>query len=263
MQPDKIHIAAFVIITTAVILILAAFAVALTYLYQKNQFLYFQKITALKLNHEKNLMSAQLEMQESTFQHISREIHDNINLSLSLSKLQLNTINMFNESDAEKKINSTIDLISKSIHDLSHLSKTLNTDLIKSMGLINAIKEEMEKLELTGLFSIEMQVTGQPVFMDAEKELLIFRIVQESFNNIIKHSEAKNIKFWLRYYDCHVELTIKDNGKGFEVPLTENRIKGAGLNNITVRAKALNGKACIFSAPGKGTSLHISIPYQS
>lgn len=263
MLSDKTNIVIFIIVITAVILVLAVFVVTLIYLYQKNQLLHLKKINTLKLNHEKSLMAAQLEIQESTFQHISREIHDNINLSLSLSKLQLNTLNMLDERDAENKISSSIDLISKSIHDLRHLSQSLNTDLIKSLGLINAIEKEIEKVLLVGLFKIETQIIGQAVFMEPENELLIFRIVQESLNNIIRHSEAKIIKFIIRYYDSYLDLIIKDDGKGFDYPSSHDQLKGTGLNNIKARTKILNGKAGIFSAPGQGTCIHLSIPYHS
>jgi two-component system, NarL family, sensor kinase len=262
MSLYKNNIIILLIATTALILLLVAFVITLIYLYQKSQFLHLKKINTLEINHEKNLMAAQLEVQESTLQHISREIHDNINLSLSLSKLQLNTLNILDEKDAENKINASIDLISKSIQDLSHLSMSLNTDSIKSLGLINAITKEIEKVRLTGLFKIETQIIGEPVFMEPEKELFIFRITQESLNNIIRHSDAKIIKFILSYYDSYVDIIIKDDGKGFNPP-TDNQLKGTGLINIKARAKLLNGKANILSEPGQGTCIHLSIPYHS
>jgi two-component system, NarL family, sensor kinase len=252
-----------VIVTTAIILLLVVFVVALVYLYQKSKLLHLKKINTLKLNHEKNLMAAQLEVQESTFQHISREIHDNISLSLSTSKLNLNSLNMLDERDTEKKITASIDLISKSIKDLQNLSKGLNTDLIKSLGLINAIEKEIENVLLAGLFKVETQIIGQPVFMEPESELMIFRIVQESLNNIIRHSEAKIIKFTLRYHDSHVDLIIKDDGKGFDYLSSHDQLKGAGLNNIKARTRILKGVANISSAPGQGTCIHLSIPYHS
>jgi two-component system NarL family sensor kinase len=260
---DKNNIVFLLVVVTAVILLLAVCVVTLVYLYKKIKSLHLKKINTLRLNHEKNLMAAQLEVQESTFQHISREIHDNISLALSISKLQLNTVNMLDERDAEKKITTSIDLISKSIHDLLNLSRSLNTDLIKSLGLINAIEKEVEQVHLSGLFKIETEITGEPVFMEPESELLIFRIVQESLNNIIRHSEAKIIKITLRYYDSYVDLIIKDDGKGFDYLSPHDLPKGAGLNNIKARTRILNGEASIFSAPGEGTCIHLSIPYNS
>ena len=75
-------------------------------------------------------MATQLEIQEDTFQHISREIHDNINLSLTLAKLNLNTLNWSEKEKAISQVNSSIDLISQSIANLSDISKSLNSDII-------------------------------------------------------------------------------------------------------------------------------------
>ena len=93
MQSGKNDIIIFLLVTTVIILLLTGLIISLIYMYQKKQLTYQQNLEKLKLDHEKNLMAAQLEIQEETFQHISREIHDNINLSLTLAKLHLNTLN--------------------------------------------------------------------------------------------------------------------------------------------------------------------------
>src|ERR1700737_2973926 len=92
METNNSEIIIFLLITSAIILFLGGFIVTLIYLYQKKQLAYQQNLENMKLDHEKNLLKAQVEMQENTFENISREIHDNINLSLTLAKLNLNTI---------------------------------------------------------------------------------------------------------------------------------------------------------------------------
>src|SRR5436190_856985 len=160
--------------------------ITLILMYQKKQLAYQQKLETLKLDHEKNLMAAQLEIQEDTFQHISKEIHDNISLSLTLAKLNLNTLSWTEKEKAVSQLNTSIELISQSITNLSDISKSLNSDIIASQGLITAVKNELQRIREIGLFNIDLNIPGNPVYMDIQRELIIFRIIQEAFNNIIK-----------------------------------------------------------------------------
>ena len=145
MQADKFDIVVFLIATTILILLLAGLIITLIYFYQKKQLAYQQNMETLKLNHEKTLMETRLEIQENTFQQISREIHDNINLSLTLAKLHLNTLNWDEREKTASQINSSIELISQSITNLSDISKSLNADIINSQGLITAVNREIQK----------------------------------------------------------------------------------------------------------------------
>ena len=93
MQKNPNDIVNFLLVVSGLIFSMVVFIVLIIYMYRKKQISFIQNLHQIKLNHEKTLAEAQLEMQESTFQHISREIHDNISLSLTLAKLQLNTLN--------------------------------------------------------------------------------------------------------------------------------------------------------------------------
>ena len=95
--------------------------------------------------------------------------------------------------------------------------------------------------------------------MEQKKEVLLFRIVQEAFNNILKHSQSKNIFIHMTYNNSHMQLIIQDNGVGFDIDcLNGGR---SGLNNIQQRIKMLNGTCTIHSAVNKGTSVNLSIPF--
>ena len=106
-MPDKSQIIFFIIIPTILIFLLAGLIITILYFYQKRQIIYEKNLNALKLDFEKNILKTQVEIQEQTFQNISREIHDNISLSLTLAKLNLNTIN-WNENQEIKKKRLTI-----------------------------------------------------------------------------------------------------------------------------------------------------------
>ena len=263
MQTGKNDIIIFLLVTTVIILLLTGLIIMLIYLYKKKQLSYQQTVDALKLDHEKNLMAAQLEMQEGTFQHVSREIHDNISLSLTLAKLHLNMLNLEQREQASFQVNSSIELISKSINNLSGISKSLNSDIIGSQGLIKALENEIQRIRETGLFEIEFCITGEPTYMDTKKDLIIFRIVQEAFNNIIRHAKASKSRLALHYTSNALNITITDDGVGFD---TASEVKmphksKAGLKNMETRTKMIGGEMQIESKTGQGSVLKFTIPF--
>jgi two-component system NarL family sensor kinase len=249
--------------TTALILLLAGFIVTILYLYKQKQFAYQRNIEEINICHEKDMLQSQLEIQEQTLLDVSRDIHDNIALGLTLSKLHLNTLNYPKPVQFQDKIDISINLIGEAIHNLSNISKSLNSDIIRKYGLLKAIDNEISNLSKTSLFNIEQEIIGAPVFLEFKKELVIFRVIQESFNNILKHAEAKNISIVLNYGKGHLLLTVTDDGKGFSLGQS-NQDKsgpgGSGLNNMQQRARTINGDCTIVSKIGGGTMVTVHIP---
>jgi two-component system, NarL family, sensor kinase len=264
MQSTHYNLVLFILASAFLILLMAGFIVTILFLYKRKQLAYFQTIEGLKLDYEKNLLHTQLEIQEQTLQHIAREIHDNINLSLTLVKLNLNTFDWDHPARAKNQIDSSLQQISKAITDLANISKGMNSELITNQGLIEVLNKETTRLKELDLFELSYHISGSPVFMDSQKELVIFRIIQEAFNNIIKHAKATLVKLNLEYNTDHINVFITDNGKGFckqEVEQNKSKESKAGLSNMQKRAMLFNGETIIDSAIGAGTSIHITIPY--
>jgi two-component system NarL family sensor kinase len=261
MQNNSYDITVLLAITTFLIMLMAVFILVIIFLYRKKQIAYQEKFDQIQTNFEKSILKSQLEIQEQTSQHISREIHDNISLSLTLAKLYLHTLDWNDKKISGEKVENSIGLLTKSIAELSDISKSLNADIIIQLGLLKAIEEEMERIRQAGLFSISYELTGTPVYMDNQKELIIFRIVQEAFNNIIKHAGAGSVRLVLHYNISKLEILISDDGKGFDIELTDNK-RQAGLKNMETRIKILKGNMHIDSQPGKGTVLTFNIPLE-
>lgn len=243
---------------------MGGFIVTILYLYRKKQLGYYKAIEEIKLDYEKNLLRTQLEIQEQTLQHISREIHDNITLSLTLAKLNLNTFEWNFADKARHQVDSSLEQISKAITDLSNLSKGMNSELISNQGLMEVLKKETDKLRELNLFDLDFRISGSPIFMDSQKELIIFRIIQEAINNIIKHAKASWVRLNVDYCIDHISVLISDNGKGFrlnEAEQNKNKESMAGLNNMKKRAALLNGRTNISSTVNSGTTVLVTIPY--
>jgi two-component system, NarL family, sensor kinase len=259
MNFATVDIAVFLIAITAIIVLLTILIVAFVYAHQKNRYLQVQILNSLKADHEHRLRSAQLEIQESTCQSISREIHDNINLSLTVVKLNLNTFDWINQNKALLQLESSIQILGKVISDLSDISKSLNSEMLMGLGLISAIEYEIDRIRATNIFDIEFDIIGESIGLQKQKELIIFRIIQEAFNNIIKHANANSVKLKLHYSKSQIFLEITDNGKGFE-PYGEIKIRSSGLKNMQSRTRMLQGNMIVESKLNIGTTLSFKIP---
>lgn len=262
MQKAPYDITIFLIVVTGLILFMVAFIISIVFLYRKRQQAFEENLEEIKLGHEKNLLAARLEMQEQTFQHISREIHDNISLSLTLAKLQLNTFDWNNRALSTEKLNQSVELLSRSIGDLNHLSRGLNAEIIIQQGLLRAVEDEVYRIRKAGLFTLEYSLTGEPVFLPEQSELIIFRIIQEAFNNIIKHAQARHTLLALHYNSVKLTITITDDGHGFDSELL-SQSKQAGLKNMQTRSQLLGGQMNINTQPGQGCTLTFTIPFKN
>jgi signal transduction histidine kinase len=235
-----------------------SFITVIVYRYQQKQNAYFKNLEELKGAHENAMLQSQLEIQEQTFQNISREIHDNIGQKLTLVKLQLNTMQIPNNEKIMLQVNDSVKMIGEVINDLSDISRSMSSEIILNSGFIKALEFEVSQLNKPGLYNIRLLVTGETVFLDAHKELVLFRITQEALNNIVKHANASDICIQLHYNKNTLCLDISDNGRGFQNE--GNNKPGAGFINMTRRANMLSGKCIIHSEPGKGTAIKIEIP---
>lgn len=211
---------------------------------------------------QKTLLQSQLEIQEQTLKNISQEIHDNVGQVLTLAKLNLATTSVAEEA-AREKIKTSQLLIGKAIQDLRDLSRSLNTDYVEEMGFVRSVEYELELLQKTGTIETEFTIEGKTMKLDKQKELILFRIVQETIHNIIKHAEAKKIWAGIHFMDDTMRIVIKDNGKGFDLsPLNEtgNHSFGLGLRNMNSRATLIGAKFSVSSTIGNGTEVYLQLP---
>jgi two-component system, NarL family, sensor kinase len=250
-----------IVISSIFLLFIVSGIVILILAYQKKQQQYFREKEQLKTIFEKEILKSQLEIQEQTLKNISQEIHDNIGQVLSLAKLNLATTDINQPDVVQQKIEDSKTLVGKAIQDLRDLSKSLNTDYVADMGLARAIEYEMEMIKKTGSFETVFEISGTVRKLETQKELILFRIVQEVLNNIIRHSKAKLINIKLNYMPFIFSIRISDNGDGFDLSLLrENSKFGLGIRNMNNRAQLVGAQFEITSTLEIGTVVNISLP---
>jgi two-component system NarL family sensor kinase len=247
------NLTTLILLGTIIVLAFVGFVVLLAYLFTARKNKLLQEKQLMKTQFEQELLQTQLEIQEQTLKTISEEIHDNVGQVLSLAKLNLNTF----DSNSEQKLQDTKQLISKAINDLRNLSRSMHGDRIAELGLQQSLADELQILENSGEFKTNMKITGETYKLPPQKEMVLFRIVQEALNNAIKHAKAKNINLLLDYKPGLFTLTVADDGNGFDSDLVKN---GIGLKSMRNRAQLIGGSCNLQSSTGNGTSITIELP---
>lgn len=205
----------------------------------------------------KAVSQASIAAQEAERSNISRELHDNVNQLLMSAKLFMNSA----QTDPEKTnehIEKAITYQMMAVEEIRKLSKKLNTSLVKVIGLGRSIDDIIINMKAFQQIETEFSYDQKlEKVLSEDQQLMVFRIIQEQTNNIIKYAEAKNVSISLKQEANQVFLLITDDGKGFD---TSIQSRGIGFINIYNRVDAFGGEVKLNSAPGKGCSLEIIFP---
>jgi hypothetical protein len=242
-------------------LVLAAIILLFLYLYQRRKFFQKQQVAELELQFREQSLKAQLEIQEQTFVAISQEIHDNVGQILSLAKVQINVMNESEQMD-KGMLEDIRENIGKAMSDLRDLARSLSSDRIQSRSLQETLAQEVDRINKTGLIRAEMTIEGNAREIEPGKKLILFRTIQESIQNCIRHAEASNISILLCFESDKIRVSIRDNGKGFDTDAVLQRGSGLGLDNIRTRMQLTGGSSSVESTLLLGTNIHLTIPYE-
>lgn len=217
-----------------------------------------QRIT--ELEQERKLVAAQSVMkgQEEERSRLARDLHDGVGGLLSGVKLSMSNMkgNVFLSEENAQSFENVISQLDQSIAELRRVSHNMMPEALIRYGLKEALENYCENINLSGRIKVQLQTYGMEKRMEESTEIIIYRMIQELLNNIIKHAEAKNVLIQLIRKQDHFNLTVEDDGKGFDTRGIEHST-GAGLANIKARAEYLNGNVDIVSKSGEGTSVNI------
>lgn len=216
-----------------------------------------QQLLQEKEQKHKAISQAGIVAQETERSNISRELHDNVNQLLMSAKLFMEAAKTEPEK-AEENIEKAISYQLMAVEEIRKLSRSLNTSLVKVIGLSRSIDDIVINLKAFQQIETEFIYDQQlDKHLSEDQKLMIFRIVQEQTNNIVKYANAKHVKILLEESHNSVYLTISDDGKGFD---TSVQSKGIGFINIYNRVDAFGGEAEIISSPGNGCILKVRFP---
>jgi len=248
----------------AVILVLLFFGVLFIFMlsyihYRRRQNAREKK--AMQDQFDQQLMQTRLEIQEQTFRYLSEEIHDHVGQLLSLAKMQLSSFKEEEPIDRSllKDIGSNV---ARALQDLRSLAKGLHAGHIRHFSIREAVDEEVQRIRKAGGLIVSVTSEGAEKKIKEEKQLILFRIIQECLQNCLKHASASNINIGFTWYSEQLRVRVRDDGQGFDTDSAPTLAGGIGLENIRNRARLTGGTSIIYSKPGEGTTVTVQIPYE-
>ncbi len=237
---------------TGALLVVGVGSVLLWFLYQQRQKRKDQEIIALKREQQVQTLESLMEGEEKERLRIAKELHDGVNVDLSAIKYKLTSLLEKNN----EVINEAVSMIDKSCEQVRAISHNLIPPSLKDFSLIETIEDFCTTTNNLHTQEVTFNHIGEAIHISKKAEVNIFRIVQELVNNSVKHAEATEIAVQISHRENVIQLTVEDNGKGFDKEKVKNG--GIGLQNIQSRVDYLNAKLD-FDSNNKGTSYIIDI----
>jgi two-component system, NarL family, sensor kinase len=236
----------------------------LLYLNNKNkQTIQAQKIKELEQQRQIIAADSILKGQEDERTRIAQDLHDGLGSMLSAVKLTLNTMKgkIILIEDNARLFTKAHEQLNGSISEMRRVAHNMMPGALVKLGLQYGLQDYCDSINESKQLRVDTQFYGLEKRLEATKEIVIYRIVQELINNSIKHANATHLLVQVIKQDDELNITIEDNGVG----CNSDRIKsknGTGLRNIRSRVDYLKGKMDIQSTLGKGTSVHIACRVQ-
>ncbi|MBS1602678.1 MAG: PAS domain S-box protein [Bacteroidetes bacterium] len=216
-----------------------------------------------KKEEEKRIASAILVAQENERQHLSGELHDNVNQILACAHLFLDATDQY-DSEPDKigeLIAGAKENIEMAINEIRKLSHHLSPAATEDTCLKDIIEELLARINVREEFTIRFEFDNELLNIKDDNVVInLYRIIQEQLKNIVKYADARRISVVLCSRQNTISLKIEDDGRGFDPRTT---FRGIGLSNIKKRIESLSGKFTLQSAPGKGCTIMAELPMEN
>jgi signal transduction histidine kinase len=223
---------------------------------------YSQKQLKLAKEKERHLSGKLINAEEQERRRIASELHDDFSQRLALLALGLENVEEATPASFREVHGQLHDLVKSTNEfsfDLHTLSHRLHSSTLESLGLVPAVAAFCKEFSANQGIGVAFTADEIPRSVHPDTALCVFRIVQEGLRNLKKHSGAKEAKVVLRKARDRLELTVRDDGSGFDLGRLR-RNEGIGVRSMEERAHALGGDFAIQSKPGKGTTLKAAVP---
>jgi signal transduction histidine kinase len=206
-----------------------------------------------------------LRAQERERTLIARELHDEIGQALTIVKINLETMRFTQDATTRSPLlDEGVALVEQAIEQVRDLSLLLRPAILEHLGLEAALRWLLKTQAQRVGYHAAFTAGEMPAGLSPDVEITCYRVVQEALTNIARHSRARNVFVHLQLVDGQVRLTIRDDGGGFDLAGVRQRAReggSMGLLSLEERARLVDGRLCIVSSPGQGTTLILSLPY--
>ncbi len=203
-----------------------------------------------------------VDVQENERRYIARELHDEVGQVVVTMMVHLNLLEQkAGDPEEVRRIADDMQVSLSSVSNMLHeLAANLRPASLDHLGLEATLRQFLDQVNEKHGLKINLDYDVASERLSADLEISLFRILQESVNNILKHAQATQIDVMLKPRGDQLILMVEDDGVGFD-PEEARRTKRLGLFGIRERAQAIGGDLVIESAPGKGTTILVEVPY--
>jgi two-component system sensor histidine kinase UhpB len=200
--------------------------------------------------------SAALRAQEEERARVARDLHDEVNQSLTGVLLRLEAVREAAPPELEPELAATKALANQAMRELLSLARQLRPTALDDLGLVAAIAGQVEQISQS---EVEAELIEQGNFSDlgSDVQLVVYRVAQEALSNAVRHSGAERIDVTLRRSERGVELEVADDGRGFAFEESE---RGLGIAGMRERALLIGAELTIESRPDRGTTVRLVVP---
>jgi two-component system NarL family sensor kinase len=207
------------------------------------------------------LINAVITTQDKERKRIAQDIHDRLGSTLSSAKLRISDIEDDDKmtDHQRERLNSTMLLLDEAVIELRELAQNIMPATLSKLGLVSAIRNRLENLSAISGLDIVFNADGFESRLPEEMEINLYQVLLELVNNVIKHAHAKHLTVQLIKHSKYINITVEDDGTGFDKKLQAQHRTGLGLSNIASRIEYLGGVVIIDSQPGGGTTVLIDI----
>lgn len=216
-----------------------------------------------EIAHQKEIRTkAILEAEEKERRRIAQDLHDGVGQLLSAAKLNLSNLDSKLSVQTEEQklaMQNALSLVDDSVKEVRAVSHNMMPNTLIKLGLASAVREFITKLGNAPTLKVDLEIVGLDTRLDNQVETVLYRVIQEIVNNIIKHAKASQISMQLIRHETELNVMIEDNGVGFDTAKLDN-FEGIGLKGIQTRIEFLNGSVHFDSVIGRGTTVIIDVP---
>ncbi len=225
--------------------------------------LIFSDVTQFR-NMDNEIMNASQAAEERERTLLAQELHDGLGAVLSSINIYINLILSGGAEVDEifKTLRLTKELVVQAIENVKDIANNLHPVILTRFGLVATISNIIEGLQNSHLIQFQFEHETFQELKDKDRELSLYRILNELINNTMKYAEAKNVRISLETIGRTLRIHYEDDGKGFDLDKYLDSPESAtmGISNIMGRAKALDGTCDFKASPGHGVKVDIEVP---
>jgi signal transduction histidine kinase len=230
-----------------------------------NELVRAQKVIALKAEQLRQLLAATVHIQEEERTRIAQDLHDGSNqlITGTLYEIQAAQQSILGQRAevALKKLETAKEILRMVDAENRHIISGLRPPILDAQGLVPALKWHVDTYQRHVGIACSVRVCGRPIRLSPNVEIAVYRIVQESLNNVAAHAQARSVKIQVDFRPVELQVVVEDDGIGFDYERILATAPGRmGLIGMRERGQSIGGKIKVRSEPGRGTRIVLDVP---